>query len=213
MNIKSLEVNEALKALWKETAKLLKGSERRQYMAKVVGQLGHGGQVWVQRELGWNRGTIRKGQQEVASGQPIRDAFERRGRKPVEEKMPQLREQIRAIVEPRTQADPSLQSSRVYARISAAKVRQELVERYSYREEELPSAEWIRRRLNRMGYRLKRVQKTKPQKVIPETAAILTKVSEVNQRADADPKTLRISIDAKATVKIGDYDRGGTHAC
>lgn len=213
MSIKSLEVGEALKSLWKETAKLLQGSERRQYMAKVVSQLGHGGQTWAQRELGWNRGTIRKGQQEVASGQPIRDAFDQRGRKPVEEQIPQLRGQIREIVEPRTQADPSVQSSRVYARISAAKVRQELVERYDYREEELPSAEWIRRRLNMMGYRLKRVQKTKPQKVIPETADILRKVTGVNQRADTDPKTLRISIDAKATVKIGDYDRGGTREC
>lgn len=211
MSVKSIEVTDKLKSLWRETARLLKGSERRQYMAKVVEQLGYGGQIWAKKELGWNRGTIRKGQQEVASGLPIRDAFERRGRKPVEEQMPELRGQIRAIVEPQTQADPSLRSIRLYARISAAKVRQELVERYGYGEEELPSAEWIRRRLKQMGYRLKRVQKTKPQKVIPETSAILRTVREVNQRADAEAKTLRISIDAKATVKIGDYDRGGSH--
>jgi hypothetical protein len=213
MRVQSIAVTEELKSLWKETAKLLKGSARRQYMAKVVAQLGYGGQVWAQRELGWNRGTIRKGEREVSSGQAIRDAFERRGRKAVEEQMPELRERIRAIVEPQTQADPSLQSSRLYARISAARVRRELVERYGYGEEELPSSEWIRRRLNRMGYRLKRVQKTKPQKVIPETSAILAKVTAVNERADAEAKTLRISIDAKATVKIGDYDRGGAREC
>ena len=211
MRVSSIEVTEDLKSLWKETAKLLQGSERRQYMAKVVRQLGYGGQVWAQRELGWNRGTLRKGEREVASGQPSRDAFERRGCKPVETQMPELRERIRAIVEPQTQADPSLQSSRLYARISAARVRRELIERYDYGEEELPSSEWFRRRLNQMGYRLKRVQKTKPQKVIPETAAILANVTAVNERADADAKTLRISIDAKATVKAGYYDRGGAH--
>ncbi len=211
MNVESVAITDELKSLWKERAKLLKGTERRQYMAKVVNQLGWGGQSWVQRELGWNRETIRKGQGEVKSGKAIRDAFEQRGRKAIEEQMPELGGQIREIVEPSTQADPSLRSNRRYTRISAAQVRQQLLERYGYSEEEVPSGEWIRQRLNQMGYRLKRVQKTKPQKVIPETSAILETVKEVNQRADNDPKTLRMSIDAKATVKIGDYDRGGTH--
>lgn len=67
----------------------------------------------------------------------------------------------------------------------------------------------IRQRLNKLGYRLKRVVKTKPQKVIEETEAIFAEVNRVNQEADADEHTLRISIDAKATVKVGDYDRGG----
>jgi len=31
----------------------------------------------------------------------------------------------------------------------------------------------------------------------------------VNRAADADPKTLRISMDAKATVKVGPFSRGG----
>lgn len=31
----------------------------------------------------------------------------------------------------------------------------------------------------------------------------------MNRAADADPKTLRISIDAKATVKVGPFSRGG----
>jgi len=36
----------------------------------------------------------------------------------------------------------------------------------------------------------------------------------INQEADANPYTLRISIDAKATVKLGPFDRGGkTRGC
>jgi len=31
----------------------------------------------------------------------------------------------------------------------------------------------------------------------------------VNARADADPETLRISVDTKATVHVGEYSRGG----
>ena len=34
-------------------------------------------------------------------------------------------------------------------------------------------------------------------------------LSAVNAAADADPTVLRISMDAKATVKVGDFSRGG----
>ena len=43
----------------------LKGSERREYMARVVHLLGRGGQSFAEQVLGWNRGTIRKGQREL----------------------------------------------------------------------------------------------------------------------------------------------------
>src|SRR5213078_543482 len=33
--------------------------------------------------------------------------------------------------------------------------------------------------------------------------------SEVNAAADASPTELRLSMDAKATVKVGDFSRGG----
>jgi hypothetical protein len=34
--------------------------------------------------------------------------------------------------------------------------------------------------------------------------------SQVNQQADADPHTLRIAVDAKVAVKVGEFDQGGT---
>lgn len=42
-----------------------------------------------------------------------------------------------------------------------------------------------------------------------ETDAIFTQVAAVNAAADTDPQTLRMSLDAKATVKIGPFARGG----
>lgn len=133
----------------------------------------------------------------------------RRGRKRVEKKLPNLLEDIRAIVDPHSQADPTLKSERLYTRLSAAQVRRQLIQQKGYRDEELPTAEVIRQRLNEMNYRLRRVVKAKPQKKIPETDAIFEQVYQINQQADDDDSTLRISIDAKATVKVGDYDRGG----
>ncbi len=47
------------------------------------------------------------------------------------------------------------------------------------------------------------------QKKIPETDAIFDRIAEVNATADADPHTLRISMDAKATVHSGPFARGG----
>jgi hypothetical protein len=127
----------------------------------------------------------------------------------VEAQLPRLLSDIRAIADPHTQADPTLKSQRLYTRLSAAEVRRQLISQSGYDEAELPCEEVIRQRLNQLGYRLKRVAKTKPQKVIPETEAIFSEVKRVNQAADADEQTLRLSIDAKATVKVGDYDRGG----
>ncbi len=208
MDFAALVLTDSLKALLKDTATRLQGTERRQFMAQVVQSLGRGGGVQAERELSWNRGTVRKGLYELEHG-PIRDAFEQRGRKPVEAKLPQLLADIQAIVEPQTQADPTLTSQRLYTRLSAPEVRRQLMAQKGYSDAELPSDEVIRQRLNQLGYRLKRVAKTKPQKVIAESEAIFTEVNRVNQAADADVHTLRLSIDAKATVKVGDYDRGG----
>ncbi len=209
MEAGSIHLTEALKSLFRDTAEQLKGTARRQFMAKVVQGLGIGGQTLAEQELDWNRGTIRKGMQELTSGVAIQDQFHLRGRKRVEEQLPQLLDDIRAIVEPHSQADPTLKSERLYTRISAAEVRRQLIAQKGYRDEDLPSDEVIRQRLNEMNYCLRRVVKAKPQKRIPETDAIFEQVHQVNQQADEDEQTLRISIDTKATVKVGDYDRGG----
>lgn len=107
----------------------------------------------------------------------VGDAFEERGRKPVDAQLPRLLSDIRAIAEPHTQTDPMLKSQRLYTRLSAAEVRRQLMYQYGYRESELPCEEVIRQRLNQLGYGLKRVAKTKPQKVIAETEAIFAEVN------------------------------------
>ncbi len=63
--------------------------------------------------------------------------------------------------------------------------------------------------LNRMGYRLRAVQKTKPIKRIPETHDIFENVKQANTESDAREDSLRISIDGKAKVNVGDFSRGG----
>lgn len=63
--------------------------------------------------------------------------------------------------------------------------------------------------LNRLGYTLKKVLKTKPLKKIPETDAIFDNVNKQHDRAASDERVLRVSIDVKAKVKIGNLSRKG----
>jgi hypothetical protein len=204
-----IEVRDEAKRLYKKTAEKLKGSDRRQFMAEVVKGLGIGGQTWAEQELGWNRRVIREGRKELERGKPNEEGRKRSGRHRIERKLPNLLTDIKSIVDGQSQTDPSFKSTKLYTRITAAEVRRQLIEQKGYRDEELPGEETIRLRLNDLGYKLKKVAKTKPIKVIPETEAIFKQVNAINQEADTDPHSLRISIDAKVAVKVGEYDRGG----
>jgi Rhodopirellula transposase DDE domain len=134
--------------------------------------------------------------------------FAARGRRRSEAKDPQLAADIRAVVEPQTSADPELKSERRSTNLSAAEVRETLVER-GYRRAELPSERTMRDILNRMNYRLKRIQQGKPLKKTEETDAIFANVQQVRDQLRDDGETLEISMDTKAKVNLGEYARGG----
>src|SRR5918912_3942934 len=85
-----MELTDSLKTMLIETARSLKGSARRLFMARTVKELGHAGQQRAARELGWGRMTIRKGMRELDSGLQCVDAFSLRGRKRAEEQLPNL---------------------------------------------------------------------------------------------------------------------------
>jgi hypothetical protein len=162
-----MELTESLRGLLIATATQVRGSARRLFMARTVRELGPGGQSLAERELGWNRETIRKGLHELASGITCVDAFGLRGRKPAEAHLPHLLDDIRAIVDSQSQADPQFRSRRLYTRLSAPEVRRQLIAQKGYTDDELPLAETIGVKLNALGYTLKRVAKTQPQKRSP----------------------------------------------
>ncbi len=199
---------ESFETLIRSAARRLKGHQRRLFMAEVTTQLCDGNSRQAERRFGWGRATVTKGLHELHQGVRCLENFAARGRQRSEEKDPQLAAAIRAIVEPHTQADPELKSSRRYTNLSAAEVRQALLDK-GYPQEQLPSTRTLRDILNRMNYRLKRIQKGKPLKKTQETDAIFANVQAVRQEVRDDPETLEISIDTKAKVAVGDYVRGG----
>ena len=56
----------------------------------------------------------------------------------VEERLPRLFEDIRSIVEPSGQTDPTFRSTRIYSPLSAEEVRLRLITQCSYKDFELP---------------------------------------------------------------------------
>lgn len=162
-----MELTDAHKALFMEAARALTGSARRVFMARTVAALGPGGQRRAERELAWDRGTIRKGARELASGFAVVDAFALRGRKRAEAHLPHLLVDLEAIVAGQSQADPSFRTTRLYTRLSAAEVRRQLIARRGYTDEQLPCVQTIGAKLNALGYHPQTVAKTQPQKRSP----------------------------------------------
>lgn len=202
-------LTEKLTSLFKDAARKLTGPAKRSFMARVTQEHFASSARKVESHLGWSRHTVSKGLKEVETGFVCLDNYKARGRKKTTEHLPMLEADIRDLVEGKTQVDPTFRSTLCYARISARSVREALIQEKGYRDQDLPSRQTIGTILNQCGYRLKKTQKTKPLKKIKETDAIFDHVHEANQASDQDPTSLRLSIDCKAKVKIGNLSRGG----
>ena len=199
---------ERFDALIRSGARRLTGYQRRLFLAEVATALCGGSARQAERRFGWGRDTVEKGLHEFHHGVRCLENFAARGRQRSEQKDPQLAADIRAIVEPHTHADPELKSARRYTNLSAAEVRDALIDK-GHPKEALPSERTLRDILNRMNYRLKRIQKGKPLKKTDATDAIFANVKGVRKQVRNDPETLEISMDTKAKVALGEYVRGG----
>lgn len=195
-------------ALIRSGAKRLTGYQRRLFQAEVVTTLCGGNARQAEYRFGWGRETVAKGLHEPHHGVRCLENFAARGRQRSEDKDPQLAADIRALVEPHTYADPGLKSARRYTNLSAAEVRDALIPK-GHPPAALPSERTMRDILNRMNYRLQRIQKGKPLKKTQETDAIFANVKQVRAQVRNAPETLEIAMDTKAKVSVGDYVRGG----
>ncbi len=202
-------LEELYRLLISSAAQRLTGYERRQFIAEVTRALCDGNPRQSERLFGWSRATAALGLHEAESGLRCVENFQARGRKRSENLHPQLAQDLRDLVEPTTQTDPQFKSALRYTRITAAAVRQALIDVKGYGAEDVPGERALQNILNRMGYRLRRVQKTKPLKKVKETDAIFENIQQAHAKAQNDPETLEISIDTKAKVSFGAYSRQG----
>jgi hypothetical protein len=197
----------------KDAAKKLTGAKRREFQAQVSIDYLNSKAHLAERIFGWDRKTVALGLNELRSGVVCIDDFKARGNKKTEEKMPQLEIDIISLAEPESQIDPKFQTVFKYTRITAKAMREALITKRAWRHEELPCEKTISNILNRLGFRLRRVQKAKPLKKVSETDAIFDNLNEINTASDQREDSLRISIDSKAKVDLCDSSRGGTSRC
>jgi len=203
------ELTDRLIITLKDAASKLTGAKRRAFQAQVTLDYLDGSARQAERVFGWWRKTVELGLHELRTGITCVDNASARGNRRTEEKLPALEHDIRALAEPQSQQDPKFQSPFQYTRITAKAMRQALIDQKGWKSEELPCEKTIGNILNRLGFRLRRVQKAKPVKKVRETDAIFENVHRENKASDEREDSLRISIDTKDKVKVGDLSRGG----
>jgi hypothetical protein len=181
--------------------------EKRRALGSMANELGKGGQLFVARLFVVSREFVRKGQREAKSKQADVPRTSGRGRKPITEKLHNLTKDIETILSPGSHADPRLADGRLYAGSSAREVREALAGRFGYTH--APSESCLRALMNRMGYKLRTVEKAKPLKRVEETDQIFENVHRADARAAAEPGTAVMSIDCKDKVRIGCFPRKG----
>lgn len=190
-------------------AKNLKGYARRVFQAVVTVEYAEGNPRKAETLFGWNREAVRRGLFEKLMGREIRSLSFSKGRHLVETVNKDLLPIAKKLLEERSQADPKFQSTKIFTRITGESFRKALAEQLQVDPMDLPSVRTNRRMLNRNGYSLRPVRKVLPIKKTPETNAIFNNVQAAHLRASNDFSILRISIDTKASVKLGSFSRGG----
>ena len=116
--------------------------------------------------IGTANGSIQllhQGVKELETGIYQEDKFKERGRKTLEAKEPELLLAIQEIVDGASQTAPKFTSTRLYTRLSAQAVRNQLINR-GYKDEDLPSNQTIWNKMHSLGYKRRKVSKTKPKK-------------------------------------------------
>ena len=108
--------------------------------------------------------VIIKGIKELKTDIRCVDYFSGRGQKPAEHHLPHLLEDIKAIVEPVSQVDPTFRTDQNYCPLTAGEVRLRLMEDNNYTHKELPEERTIRTKLNELGFKPQKVAKSKPLK-------------------------------------------------
>jgi hypothetical protein len=154
------------------------GAARRAFQAEMTLKYCHGSARFAETLLGWSRNTVEVGLAEYRTGIHCVGAHSAwSGRKRWEEKHPEAAAALRELAEAHAQQDPTFRTTLAYTRLTA-KAAGEALRAQGIFETQLPSASTMAEVLNRLGYRLRKVIKAKPQKKLPETDAIFANLKK-----------------------------------
>ena len=158
-NCISLQVTELV---WR-LVNLIPWPQRRFAMGDAALSLLDGKPRVAEDVFGWNRGVVELGMHEFRTGIVCINDISNRRRLKAEEKSPQLLADIMGIMNPHSQAESHLRTTLLYTNLTPRAVYGALLAK-GWRDDELPTLQTIANMLDRHGYRLRTVEKTKVQK-------------------------------------------------
>jgi DDE family transposase len=159
-------------------ASKMTGPKRRAFEAEMALKYCEGNSLLAEARFGWGRQTVALGLAERRTGiicLGAQSAFS--GRKRWEERHPQAAEALRQLAEAHAQQDPTFRTSLAYTRLTAQAALNALSAQ-GYSEGQVPAPSTMAEVLNRMGFRLRKVVKAKPEKKLKETDAIFDNIQK-----------------------------------
>jgi hypothetical protein len=159
-------------------ASKMTGPTRRAFQAEMTLKYCQGNPLQAETVFGWGRHTVALGLSERRTGivcLGAQSAFS--GRKRWEDQHPEGAAVLRHLAEAHAQQDPTFRTTLAYTRLTA-KAALEALGAQGDSAEQLPSPSTMAEVLNRMGFRLRKVVKAKPQKKIAETEAIFANIEK-----------------------------------
>jgi Rhodopirellula transposase DDE domain len=168
-------------------ASKMTGPTRRALQAEMTLKYCQGNPLQAETVFGWGRHTVALGLAERRTGimcLGAQAAFS--GRKRWEDQHPEIAAVLRQLAEAQAQQAPTFRTTLAYTRLTA-KAALEALAAQGYSAEQLPSPSTMAEVLKRMGFRLRKVVKAKPQKKIAETDAIFANIDKKIRRPRLRP--------------------------
>ena len=168
-------------------ASKMTGPTRRAFQAEMALKYCGGNPLVAETIFGWGRHTVEVGLGERRTGircLGAQSAFS--GRNRWEDTHPEAAEALSRLAEAHAQQDPTFRTALAYTRLTA-KAALEALGAQGYSAEQLPSPSTMAEVLNRLGFRLRKVLKAKPQKKIAETDAIFANIEKKTRKQRPRP--------------------------
>ena len=168
-------------------ASKMTGATRRSFEAEMTLKYCGGDARQAESVFGWGRHTVELGLAERRTGILCLGAQSAcSGRKRWEDTHPEAAEALSRLAEAHAQQDPTFRTTLAYTRLTA-KAALAALGAQGYSAEQLPSPSTMAEVLNRMGFRLRKVVKAKPQKKIAETDAIFANIEKKTRKQRPRP--------------------------
>ncbi|MBU3133369.1 hypothetical protein KPL40_12995 [Clostridium gasigenes] len=120
------------KGFLKKGLEMMKSCDKRIILASMSEEHCYGGDTFIAKEFNISRDTLRKGKIELQTKIRCEDAFNMRGRKKIENHLPNLMKDLKEILDSQSQTDPKFDSQRLYTRLTTKEIRNQLIIQKNY---------------------------------------------------------------------------------